>query len=364
MRILGVALITILFSALGFYVFVIMRHPSQKPTEQVLTPTVSISAPSKRALFVPYWSDMKGYVSEKYDRYIYFGVSANTAGINLSDEGYRQIGKFAEEDNGKTTLLTLRMIDIDQNDAILHNQASWPIVAEQVVRLANEYHFNGIVLDLEMGMQPFRTRELTPLISSFTQYLSDYVKNQKLTFAVTLYGDSVYRSRPYDLKAINQASDEIMVMAYDLHKAIGEPGPNFPLYGKEKWGYDLTQLVEDLTKEIPGHKLTVIFGMYGYDWAVDEKKLPLKAADSLSYLQIKNRYIKKCTKDNCVMRRDDKAMETEMNFVETSYDPERNYYTSAPRVIWYEDETSAEKKEYYLQSRGISSIAYWAYGYY
>lgn len=365
MRFLAGITILIVCAVLGYFGFARLKTESVQHTPSPVSPTVTRShVQTRSALFVPYWSEMIGYVSDKYDRYIYFGVSPTTQGINTADEGYRKIKEFSDQDKGKTTLLTLRMTDKDENEAILHDTDAWPVIAEQLVLLAKQYQFNGVVLDLEVGMQPFRTRELTPLISSYVKYVSDYVKNQGLTFAVAIYGDSVYRSRPYDLKVINQSSDEVMVMAYDLHKAIGEPGPNFPLYGKEKWGYDLTKLVDDMQKDIAPEKLTIIFGMYGYDWAVNEKKIPLKAAEPLSYLEIKNKYIKKCGKDNCVIRRDDKAMETEMNFVFTSYDPVRNYYTSAPRVIWYEDETSSEKKMYYLQSRGISSVAYWAYGYY
>lgn len=365
MRFLAGITILIVFVALGYLGVSHMRVKQALPIQPIISPTVAPPKTQlKRSLFVPYWSEMAGFVSDKYDRYIYYGVSSSTKGINTADEGYRKIKSFSEQDKGKTTLLTLRMTEKEENEVILRDTESWPLIAEQLVLLAKQYQFNGVVLDLEMGMQPFRTRELTPLISSYITYMSDYVKDQGLTFAVAVYGDSVYRSRPYDLKVINESADEVMIMAYDLHKAIGEPGPNFPLYGKEKWGYDLTQLVDDMQKYIAPEKLTVIFGMYGYDWAVNEKKIPLRAAEPFSYLEIKNKYIKNCSKDNCIIRRDDKAMETEMNFVITSYDRERNYYTSAPRVIWYEDESSSEKKTYYLQSRGVSSVAYWAHGYY
>ena len=49
-------------------------------------------------------------------------------------------------------------------------------------------------------------------------------------------------------------------------KATVNRDPNFPFQDKNKWGYDFQQMISDFSADIPSEKLTIIFGMYGYDW--------------------------------------------------------------------------------------------------
>jgi spore germination protein YaaH len=146
----------------------------------------------------------------------------------------------------------------------------------------------------------------------------------------------------------------MMIMAYDLHKARGEPGPNFPLRGRETYGYDLESLVSDMSG-VPPEKLTVIYGMYGYDWTVDEKKRPFRQAKSVTLAQVKKNYIDQCAAINCVTTRDKSAAENEIDFV----DKQAQYH-----VIWFEDMESSKQKTVFLNQKGIGSIAFWAYGYF
>lgn len=165
---------------------------------------------------------------------------------------------------------------------------------------------------------------------------------------MTIYGDTFYRKRPYDIKSIGSSLDELMIMAYDFSKSYGEPGPNFPHEGQEQYGYDLKTMIEDFANLVPREKLTVIFGMYGYDWTVDDKERPLKQAQALSFNEIKKKYPENCS--NCTTSRDELAQETKI--------------VAGDHVIWFEDSTSAQKKQEYLKSQGIGNFAYWAYGYF
>lgn len=131
------------------------------------------------------------------------------------------------------------------------------------------------------------------------EYFYNRTKDAGLTFAITIYGDTFYRKWLYDINFLAQVSDEIMVMGYDIHKAAGKPGPNFPFKGKEKYDYDMVSFFQDLAS-IPRQKVSWIFGMYGYDWVVDEKKRPIRQAKPLSYAEIKKQFIDVCEWKNCV----------------------------------------------------------------
>src|SRR3989338_2268698 len=144
-------------------------------------------------------------------------------------------------------------------------------------------------------------------------------------------------------------------MAYDLHKTLGTPGPNFPLNGKEKFGTDLATTVDTITKLIDVNKVYVIFGLYGYDWLVDSEKKPIRAAKPAPLKHIKANFIDKCVWKNCVISRDPQATENEINYVDDN---------GELHIVWYEDEQSVNKKIKYLKSLGIDNFSYWVWGYY
>jgi spore germination protein YaaH len=163
----------------------------------------------------------------------------------------------------------------------------------QAIQVAKENGFDGIVLDLEVKAIP--TEKVISQITTFVRRFSIAATEKNIEFGMTVYGDTFYRARPFDLKGLEPYVDQFYIMAYDFSKTFGTPGPNFPLSGKETFGYDLTTLTADLSFIEP-KKLTLIFGMYGYDWLVDEKKRPIRPAKALPLKAIREQFLKKCEK--------------------------------------------------------------------
>lgn len=322
-------------------------EPSQSDNE-TYTP-----ASRSESVFVPYWAAMNGLASEEYDRLIYFGVSPTTSGVDTSDAGYRNMGTFVEAAGDNDIWLTVRMLNHEVNSDILNDPDTWQPVAADIARVASENGFDGVVLDLEVGLVSFHIKPES--ITGFTQEVADAVQGQGMPLAITLYGDTYYRGRPYDVKALGGIADEVMLMAYDFHKSFGTPGPNFPLGGRNIYNYDFTTMVNDFTSQVPREKLSIIFGMYGYEWIVDDQERPLKAAEAVTLNQVRQRFIPDCDESNCRVERDETSAETKVTF---TGDQER------PHVVWYEDEQSVEKKRELLEKEGIGQIIYWAYGYF
>lgn len=318
-----------------------------------------VSTLTQESLFVPYWQLPLGddifssFRTQAPKRVIYFGVSTSKEGINRDDDGYIALERSWKRTDTYQTILTLRMLDADVNEYVLkHPEAQNELIVD-ALETAKKYGFKGIALDQEV-VSVFDTGTKRA-ISSFVERFYSRAQDENLTFSIILYGDVYYRKRPYDLRFLSQHADEVMLMAYDFHKSRGEPGPNFPLEGRERYGYDYHQLVDDVSKDVVPGKITVIYGLYGYDWIVDEAKRPFRAATSMTYAQIQNNYIAKCKILNCVVQRDKKSYENEIDFV----DREAQYH-----IVWYEDWISVDKKTDYLMKNGVSSIAYWAYGYF
>ncbi|MDP3974408.1 MAG: glycosyl hydrolase family 18 protein [bacterium] len=282
------------------------------------------------SLFVPYWSLESDFNSNSYDRVIYFGISTNESGVNKEEVGYKNLEKFSSLNfiNSKK-YLTLRMTNTDDNLKILKDEKIIKKIIAESINIAKQNNFSGIVLDLELGV--LFGDEIIDQINNFSNsFYKEIIKNN-LKYSIAIYGDVFYRKRPYDVSSLAKNSDEIMIMAYDFHKNIGEPGPNFP-----------SEYFDEFINKIPSNKLTIIFGMYGYDWIVDDKDRPIKPAQSLTLNQIKSKYSNYCNEERC-------------EFVDEN---------KRRHIIWYENEESVSKKIKYLKTRGVGNFAYWAAGYF
>lgn len=323
------------------------RAESPSPTSSNVSPLQGTS------LFVPYWTIDSNTPWESYDTLIYFGVTPGKSGLNTEEPGYVRLTDFTEKAGGKRSYLTIRMLDSKQNFAILKNTSLQDRLINESISLAKENGFEGVVLDLEVSALPFAS--LLEQISSFNKRFYTAAHTADLHYAVTLYGDTFYRIRPFEVSSLGKYSDEIMIMAYDLHKARGNPGPNFPLGGKSTYGYDYSSLLDHFTKSVPKEKLTVIFGLFGYDWTVDDKRNMLAHGDPLSYNEIKQKFILNCDYSSCSQKRDPLSSESYISYTDTE---------GAKHLVWFEDMDSVAKKQKFLQTKGIASFSFWAYSYY
>ncbi|MCA9387378.1 hypothetical protein KC669_05085 [Candidatus Dojkabacteria bacterium] len=303
-------------------------------------------------VFVPYWNMFNTSELSSYDSVIYFGISATKDGINKEDQGFANISKFVQSTDNSQTYLTLRMLNAESNLEILENTQAQQKIIDETINLANDNGFDGIVLDLELSVIPFTN--VKDNISLFVTSFSKELRNQNLAFLITLYGDTYYRSRPYDVKVIGKEADEVLIMAYDFHKSRGEPGPNFPFEGQHEYGYDFQQMVHDFSQDVPVEKLTVIFGMYGYNWTLGSEDKPLKAATAVTLASAEEAFIDSCNYTNCTSARDKDSAE-----MKVTYADDEHY----KHVVWFEDESSVETKSEYLKKQGIGKIGYWTWGY-
>ena len=328
-------------------------------------------------IFVPEWQinqlesvesvEISQSPLNQYQRVIYFGGEENF-------DIFNKIKRLQQNFKGELWF-TVKITEIPDKK----NRSS---IVENTVNIAKKYNLQGVALDLEINSLP--TDDLVGQINNFVQDFRDRVKIEDLKLAVILYGDIFYRVRPFDVKFLAENSDEVMIMAYDFHKSYGEPGPNFPFEGREKYGYDFKTMINDFLKFVEIEKLTVIFGMYGYDWQVDEKKRPIKQAKALTLKQIKGKFLtmaswqrsnkndipffareSSCLFDNCLIKRDDLSKEIEINYVVSSKQAdEQGIYRLDYHIVWFEDEESVKIKTNFLKEKGIGSIAYWAWGYF
>lgn len=304
--------------------------PNSKQTPITKSKTSNLS----RSVFLPYWivEDEELDVAD-YERVIYFGIAPTRENINKEEAGYLGLSTFvSNRPQDKIRYLTLRMIDSDTNLAILKNSKAQDNIIYETIETAIKGEFSGIVLDLEL-FSIFDDK--VPIqINNFVKKFYAQTKQSNLKLVLTIYGDVFYRKRPYDVATLAKNADEIIIMAYDFHKSRGEPGANFPLK-------EFQIMIDEFLVLVPKEKLTVAFGMFGYDWFVDKKGRPIRPAKSLTLNQIHKKF------PAAVGEKEWRYRDAE-----------------GEHIIWFEDEKSVGIKSDYLLQKGINKTAFWAYGYY
>lgn len=310
----------------------------------------------QKSIFIPYWalnSDKKLEIYD-YQKIIYFRIATNEKGIDKEDIGYRRLKTFSDlSGNFSKKYLAIRMVNSSLNLKVLKNKNLQLEIIKQSIDLAKENSFKGLVLDFEISALSFES--VIKDINEFYKKYYDLSKKESLEFLFTIYGDTFYRGRPYDVGYLAGNSDGVLIMAYDFHKYKGNPGPNFPYSGKEIYGYDFKTMIKDFSEKVPAEKITVILGMFGYDWIVDDKNQPVNTAKSLSFGEIKNKFPDKCEFKNCSSIKDKESLETKINYFD---------FNNNKHVIWFEDEDSAEQKADYIRQNGVNSVGFWAYSYF
>jgi len=325
---------------------------------QTATPTAQVIMKRSltKSVFIPYWSDEIREGNLSYDSYYYFGVRPTKEGEIDEDKGFEQI-TLVEDIPNKHKELVLRMLDASVNEVILKDKNVQKKLISEVKNILIKKSFSGLILDLEVPftLQANKQNQIT----QFVQQMCTDVNSDYKSCSMLVYGDFFYRKRPYDLKKLAQYTDKILLMAYDFHKAGGESGPNFPLSRRSvneggpetaDYGYDFKAMIQDTITLVPKEKIEVVFGMYGYDWTLNEQGTPLKIAQALSVnsIKLKVESLKLKVENN-------EAKEKIIHYIDEE---------GRKHIIWYEDEESAQIKTKYLQEQGVSQISYWAYGYY
>ncbi len=318
------------------------------------TPHIVPQKSEKRYLFVPYWSFGKTITTDSEYSLIYFGAGVNMNGIEANDKGYSNIAPFIKlTPNASERILAIRMVDKTINSAIIKNSLLEEKIASQAVELAIKNKFDGVLLDYETSAFGFEST--TNNISSFYKLFAKKAHDSNLKFYVSLYGDTYFQSRPFDVKAIGVVADKVLIMAYDFSKSGGNPGPNFPFSGREKYGYDFAKMIDDFQKDVDNQKLIVILGYFGYDWRVDKNGNALSSGVPLSTIEITKEFIDKCGYKTCNLNREP-----------VSYEPSIRYQDEggAGHIVWFEDDKSIAKKKDFLKGKGILETAAWAYSYF
>lgn len=138
-------------------------------------------------------------------------------------------------------------------DTLLADPAARAKLIANLVTLAAQRGYGGYVFDFEA---------LSPKgLNAYPKFLDEARK------ALDGAGREVWVTAPFDeegwpLKRLEQSSDTLVLMAYDQHYALGDPGPN----AGQDW-YE-SELEKRFTKQLDPAHTVLALGAYGYDWTL------------------------------------------------------------------------------------------------
>lgn len=218
----------------------------------------------------------------------------------------------------------------------LHQLLSSPQNRSRLIRqlcdLAARDKYDGVNIDFE-----FIAPQDGPYFTRFLQELKSALGPDKiLSVAVFARTGEEKWATPYDYRAIGEAADLVVVMAYDYSYLDSQPGPVAPLWWVEKVaGYIQGQMAPE----------KVLLGMatYGYDWGSDGEARTISAS---KLQQIMGRY------------------SVNAHFDQASMSPYYTYYDEEghSHQIWMENKKSLIAKWTLCQAEHLGGVAFWRIG--
>lgn len=266
-------------------------------------------------------------------------------------------GAFARQakSSGARVLISIQALDQETIEAVVNDPQRRSRVIQQVVGVIEQKNLDGVNIDFEYAgiPSPQTAKNFTQFVKEFDNALSRL--NPNLLVSVDIYADAMRRPRLWDVPAIAELVDQVIIMAYDFHRPSSPvAGPIAPLRGAPLfWDNDIVTLLTEMSAQIPLTKLILGVAYYGYEWRTTSEELYAptypKSGSLATYKRIASIIDQK---------------RPQLFWDETSLSPVAIYQEQGEiRQIYYENETSLGIKYDFVNESGLAGIAIWALGY-
>ncbi|TVY01062.1 glycosyl hydrolase family 18 protein [Paenibacillus cremeus] len=214
---------------------------------------------------------------------------------------------------------------------------------KQLLSFAQMYSLQGINIDFE-NVSVKDKQNLVQFVREMTPFLHE--QGLIVSMDVTPKSSSESWSMFYDRKALSDALDYLMLMAYDEYWASS---PKAGSVASLPW---VEKSVVDLLKEdkIPPNKLVLGIPFYTRVWTEEQKDGKTQVSSRAVFMDMPQRVIKE-QKLTPVF-----SPETGQNYVEYKEDGKLN-------KIWIEDETSVKARMALVRKYNLAGVASWRRGY-
>ncbi|MBO9710146.1 MAG: glycosyltransferase [Caulobacter sp.] len=195
-------------------------------------------------------------------------------------------------------------------DALLADPAARAKLVATLADLAVKRGWGGYVFDLE-NLSPKGQANYSKLLG-------------EARAALKPQGREVWVTAPFDgegwpLKALQDASDTLVLMAYDQHYAFGDPGPNA---GQDWYESEMAKRFKTLDPA----RTVMALGAYGYDWTLKPNGKASSGAPATFHEAIRN-----AQDADATIAMDESALNPTYDYVDDNGDK---------HVVWFLDATT------------------------
>lgn len=322
--------------------------------------------------FLPYWNITKVTVHPELTNLAYFGLTIGSDGKlltsdkegniepgfnKLQSDDFLQIAQAVTHNKGKMELV-LTQFDNDDIVNFLNSPTAQQNLMNSLDSILLAYPIEGINIDIEYSGEittPLR-QNMTNFMKDLNQHVSQ--KYEGIPLSIDMYSSAASKNLLWDVAAIGQEVDYIIIMAYDFHRQSSPvAGPVAPLFGgKTLWDSDISDHLKDFIAQVPANKLLLGVPFYGYEWqttSTDPQATTLpKTGATASYQRIQE-----------VL-----AQKDELNVVEHWNEEALSPYLSYTQegqthVLYYDNSRSLSYKIDFVNQLDLGGIAIWALGY-
>lgn len=242
---------------------------------------------------------------------------------------------YAKNNGIEVLAMVSNKFDAEIAKSVLENSTYRQALIQNIVTQLTTYNYDGVNIDIE-GLYASNRSHLTLFMKELYEKLNPL--GLKVTMAVpakTYDNPSNSWSGAFDYQALNNYSDEIVLMTYDEHYAGGTPGAVASI----GW---VRQVVDYATTVIPPEKLILGIAAYGYDWS----SKGTKAYGVTRMYEIANTYGAQIIWDS------------------VSQTPYFTYVDAdnITHTVWFENEYSVPFKLNLVNEKNLQGVAIWKLG--
>jgi len=318
--------------------------------------------------FVPYWNINKTLIRDELTHLSYFSLTIGADGRldkDVADPGFQRLQSdaFLElanqmTDSNRHVELVVSQFYADDIEAFLASPTAQSTFIESLDAVLLAYPFNGLNLDIEYpGSPSLRVRQqLTQFVKDLNQHLD--TKYSHVQLSIDMYASAPTTSQIWDVAAIGQEVDYIVVMAYDFHRRSSpQVGPVAPLFGgNQDWDMDISQQIQAFLKVVPSQKILLGVPFYGYEWQTDSSEAQANTypdtGSTASFMRVQE----------LLTRKDELKLEEKWN--EAALSPYLVYTEDNENyVVYYDNSRSLSYKLDFVNQLDLGGIAIWALGY-
>lgn len=325
--------------------------------------------------FLPYWNVNKFTLQPEVTHLAYFSVGIQADGsVSTKDAdghtepGYAKLSSDQllsvlnqEKKQGGKNILTFSQFDNSDIANFLFSDAAHQKFIQSVMAALDAYPIDGINIDIEYTgdvSDPLR-QHLVSLMTKLHQQFQ--LRPHPPQLAIDMYANAPSRYDIWDVAAIQQQVDYVVVMAYDFHFAGSTTaGPVAPLLGGDHLlSTDITQNMKDYLALVPKQKILLGIPFYGYKWqttSTDPQSTTFPDTGSAATFQD----VQKLLGPNPPAG----ISEIKQVWNEDALSPYITYKKAGlTYILYYEDSRSISYKLDLVNQLNLGGIAIWSLGY-